>query len=275
MSFQVSAACKYLKMRGVAKNILMQLAEMADEEGCAWPSIDYLQKRTDWSRSAVIDALNYLQAEKVIRRDKRNGRHTIYWITPNNWNGDRHKFRESNRSTIRTGAKASQVVNVDLASPQSGHDPSTTRTLIPVNTNEYNTPQPPSGEEWGFDEFFSSYPKQVSIEKARNEWRRLAPDVSLRAVIRASVLEWRDTDQWKRCGGRFIPMPHTWLRNGGWRNIAGISPLPTIPVPTVGPVSLPAKMPASVIELAARMIGSNAKSQTVRAAASQANQAKS
>lgn len=264
MSFQFSAACTRLKMRGVAKNVLMQLAAMANEHGYAWPSIENLCMRTDWSRSAVIEALNFLEAHKVIQRDKSSGRHTKYWVTPENWQGERHTIRGADQSISRTSPPAGRVFNLDAARPQSGQDRSTTRTLIPLNTKESNTPQPPDGGRSGFDEFFRLFPKQVDQDKAREQWDRLAPDEALFAEIMASVLRWRGSEQWERDGGAFIPKPHNWLRNKGWRNIPGISPLPPMPAPAIQPRIPPATMPASVVEVAARLIGSQAKSKAVR-----------
>lgn len=267
MSFLISTACMRLKMSGIPKNVLMQLAEMANDHGYAWPSIEFLCMRTDWSRSSVIEALNFLESQKVIWRDKSSGRHTRYWVTPANWEGERHTIRDADQSTTRTGPPPGRVRNLDPTRPQSGRDPSTTRTLIPLNTNEPNTPQPPAGGQPGFDEFFVIFPKQVDEAKARDQWNRLAPDDALRAAIMASVLEWRSSVQWQKEGGSLIPKPHNWLRNKGWRNVAGVAPLPakpTAPPPMVAPA---APMPAHVAAAAARLLGPKAKSSTVRASA--------
>lgn len=251
-------------MPGVPKNVLLQLAVMADEHGYAWPSIKTLSMWTDWSRSSVIDALNFLEVNNVIRREKSSGRHTAYWVNPANWQGERHPIREADQSISRTGPPDRRVGIVDPTRPQSGRDPSTTRTPIPLNISESNTPQPPDRGRSSFDEFFEIFPKRVDEDKARKQWEQLAPDDELCAVILASVLEWRRSEQWKQSDGSFIPKPHNWLRNEGWRNIPGITPLPPKAVPIEQPKSSPAKIPPSALKLAAGLLGSKARSQSVR-----------
>ena len=151
MSFNVSAACMRLKMPGVAKSVLMQLAEISNDAGFAWPSIEHLCMRTCWGRSAVIEAINYLVDKQVLTRDKTSGRNTKYWIKPADWAGefftDVNTKPSANQSAKRTGLdadpSASQtsppngpVRQTDLTRPAGGLDPSAKRTLTIKNSQE-------------------------------------------------------------------------------------------------------------------------------------------
>lgn len=137
MSFIVSAACMRLKMPGVAKSVLMQLAEMSNDHGFSWPSIDYLCMRTCWGRSAVIEAINYLVEKKVLARDKSNGRSTKYWISPTTWTGEHFSPDYPNQSASRTSPPAGLVREPDVSSPPAGLDQSAKRTLIVKNNQEH------------------------------------------------------------------------------------------------------------------------------------------
>ncbi|MES2909871.1 MAG: hypothetical protein V4718_00695 [Pseudomonadota bacterium] len=111
---------------------------------------------------------------------------------------------------------------------------------------ETNTPQPPTGGQSGFEEFFQIFPKQVDAAKAREQWEKLAPSAELQAVITAAVLDWRASPQWQKEGGALIPKPHNWLRNKGWVNVPGIAPLPRKLIAATEPRQPAAPMPESV-----------------------------
>lgn len=67
-----------------------------------------------------------------------------------------------------------------------------------------------------FETFWQAYPRKVGKGAARAVWGRLRPSASLLAQMLAT-LEWqRQTDQWRRDGGCYIPHPVTWLRQERW-----------------------------------------------------------
>lgn len=54
--------------------------------------------------------------------------------------------------------------------------------------------------------------------KAAIAWRQIRPDADLRATIIAAVLRQRDSEDWLRDGGRYIPHAATWLRGRRWED---------------------------------------------------------
>ena len=86
------------------------------------------------------------------------------------------------------------------------------------------TPQPPGKRgavaAEGFAEFWAEYPRKDAKADALKAWSKLAPDEPLRAVILGAVAAQRSSDQWCREGGRFIPLPASWL-NGRRSEDAG------------------------------------------------------
>ena len=229
-------------MPGVAKNVLMQLAEMSNDHGFAFPSIDYLCMRTCWGRTAVIDALNFLEEQKVIAPNRESGRNTTYWVTPDNWVGERfpdknfdpsasrtrppngppevHEqsaFKDgANQSAKRTRPPAGPVRQTDPTSPPNGLDRSAKRTLVSINTNESNTPPTPKGAVSGFDEFWNAYPKKQAVADARKRWDKLQPDAALQAQILAALQVQSTAEPWQREAGRFVPKASAWLAGERW-----------------------------------------------------------
>jgi len=63
----------------------------------------------------------------------------------------------------------------------------------------------------GFDEFWNFYPKKVGKEAARKAWNKLKLNVD--DVIIALVWQ-KESDQWRRNDGQFIPNPATYLNQG-------------------------------------------------------------
>jgi hypothetical protein len=73
-----------------------------------------------------------------------------------------------------------------------------------------------------FERFWQSYPRRVGKEAAWQEWRRLRPSADDAFVDRAiaAVERQRQSLQWQRDDGQYIPHPRTWLHQGRWQDDA-------------------------------------------------------
>jgi hypothetical protein len=67
-----------------------------------------------------------------------------------------------------------------------------------------------------FDSFWSAYPRKEGKGKAIQVWNKIkAPSETLQLILVA--LEWqKQTDQWKKENGQYIPMPSTYLNQQRW-----------------------------------------------------------
>ena len=72
-----------------------------------------------------------------------------------------------------------------------------------------------SDEAADFDKFWAVYPRKVSKEAARKAFAKVKEPVEL--LINA-VEKQKQTEQWTKDGGRFIPHPATWLNQGRWED---------------------------------------------------------
>ena len=92
----------------------------------------------------------------------------------------------------------------------------------PTNSNSTNHNQPTTESltllESRFTEFWQAYPKKVGKAACLKLWKKLKPTKELHDQIMNSLAWQKDSEQWKREGGRFIPNPLTWLNQGRWDN---------------------------------------------------------
>ena len=69
-----------------------------------------------------------------------------------------------------------------------------------------------------FDRFWAAYPKKVGKEYAKKCFLRLKVDEALLNKMTDALAVQKQTDDWQRDGGRFIPNPSTWLNQGRWQD---------------------------------------------------------
>ena len=73
----------------------------------------------------------------------------------------------------------------------------------------------------GFDEFWKSYPNKKDKQKAIMSWTKNEPD--LQKVLKALKVQ-KNSEQWTKEDGRFIPLPTTWLNGARWEDEASGKP---------------------------------------------------
>ena len=82
-----------------------------------------------------------------------------------------------------------------------------------IDNPPYN---PPKGEtDEAFEEFWEAYPKKVGKKDARKAFDKAIKTVDLDTILQAIEVQ-KDSDQWSRDNGKYIPNPSTWLNQGRW-----------------------------------------------------------
>jgi hypothetical protein len=79
-----------------------------------------------------------------------------------------------------------------------------------------NPPLPPQGGGDGFNAFWQEYPKKVDKADARRAWNRLHPSAVLCGEIMAGLRRWKQSEQWSKDGGQFIPYAQKFLNKRRW-----------------------------------------------------------
>lgn len=104
------------------------------------------------------------------------------------------------------------------------------QTALPVTTLGGTQASPAPQKAWAsarqkrqpsaaaFDRFWEAYPRRQGKEAARKAWAKIRPDDALLAEMLAALERQRASDQWRKDGGQFIPLPATWLNGRRWED---------------------------------------------------------
>lgn len=71
-------------------------------------------------------------------------------------------------------------------------------------------------QEKQFDKFWQAYPKKVSKKQAQKSWKKISPSLELFEKILKALEMVKQTEQWEKDNGKFIPYPATWLNQERW-----------------------------------------------------------
>ena len=98
------------------------------------------------------------------------------------------------------------------------------------NTKEYNTKEfitkdiPPISPKVKtdcsdlFNQFWDSYPKHIAKQSAVKAFEKLKPDEKLLEAMLKAIARQKESKQWEKDGGAFIPYPATWLNQRRWED---------------------------------------------------------
>ena len=98
------------------------------------------------------------------------------------------------------------------------------------NTKEYNTKEfitkdiPPISPKGGkdcsdlFNRFWTAYPKHIAKQSAVKAFEKLKPDEKLLEAMLKAIEMQKESKQWEKDGGAFIPYPATWLNQRRWED---------------------------------------------------------
>jgi hypothetical protein len=80
--------------------------------------------------------------------------------------------------------------------------------------NEVETKSSPRGDA-GFDEFWKAYPRKVGKGAALASWRKVKPPIN---PVLSAIQKARQSPDWLKDRGAFIPHPSTWLNQSRWED---------------------------------------------------------
>ncbi len=170
-----------------------------------------------------VDQESFYEIQSYIPKEKRCEDRSSYPAPPNS---------EKQRTSPQNSAEQRSAPN-SVPSPS----PSPSLSLSPSEeSNTYALPQPddtagfgPVGgngrarkpfpsqrQEHMFDHFWSLYPRKRSKGDAEKAWVQLRPDDAFFERILAGLMRARDSPDWLKEDGKWVPYPATWLRAKGW-----------------------------------------------------------
>jgi len=75
-----------------------------------------------------------------------------------------------------------------------------------------------------FAEFWAVYPKKVGKGAAEKAFKKIQPSAKLFTQILAAISRQRNSNQWRKNNGQFIPNPATWLNQCRWEDELNYGP---------------------------------------------------
>lgn len=75
---------------------------------------------------------------------------------------------------------------------------------------------------FGFERLWEAYPKKKAKDAAAKAFAKRRPDEALLARMLAAVADQKNSRDWVKDGGQFIPHLATWLNEGRWQDEEGI-----------------------------------------------------
>ena len=69
-----------------------------------------------------------------------------------------------------------------------------------------------------FEEFWIAYPRKISKKTTERVFNRIKPDEKTFQAILSGLEKYKQTPQWLKDGGQFIPHPTTWLNQERWKD---------------------------------------------------------
>ena len=70
-----------------------------------------------------------------------------------------------------------------------------------------------------FERFWKEYPKKIAKPMALKAFIKINPDEELLREMLSKLSIYKETEQWQKDKGRFIPHPATWLNQERWQDV--------------------------------------------------------
>ena len=114
---------------------------------------------------------------------------------------------------MKTGIQMESKRNPDgiqMESQQKGTEP---------NRNELNRTEPKRSPEMDFEQLWMGYPEERrgSMQAAYDAFRQEITSEEDADMVLANLSFWKQSEQWNKDGGQYVPYLNNWLERGTWR----------------------------------------------------------
>lgn len=116
-----------------------------------------------------------------------------------------HARAEKNRVNGKRGGRPKKTQSDILGNP--------TLSQNNLNQNQNQNQLNPFAQ---FAEFWIAYPKKKNKGDAEKAWKAISPGTDLIAKILNALLQAKQSKDWAKESGKYIPYPASWLRAKGW-----------------------------------------------------------
>jgi biotin operon repressor len=194
------------------KLIVCNLMDRSGDHGVAWPGYDRIGKDLGLSRSSVLKAVASLELKGKLTIERNNGL------------SNRYRINTGSETLLVAKQHQNQYRNATAASSE------TLPELDQLNQTQRTRPQksksdsPKIDTAESFEKFWNAYPRKAAKGAAKKAWKKIKLSPELLETILKAIENQRQSDQWIKDGGKFIPYPATWLNQERWEDEASTTP---------------------------------------------------
>jgi hypothetical protein len=201
------------------------------------PSISTISQEINIERKRVMDAISRLECAKFIRCTKRSGSRNDYqplvYVNINqseNGTGTSPEIGldDINQSENGTGPvrkrdgyqsengtaslRYKEETKEETKEERNTLSKKRPLDIIPIRPKVHAE----SDALCGFEDWYAIYPKKQARGDAERAWIALHPNPALIETMIAAVNVQMRWQQWTKDGGKYIPLPATWIRGKRW-----------------------------------------------------------
>lgn len=204
----------FLDMPATARLLYFDLAMRADDEGFIGSPKGVMR-----ATGASNDDMNILIMRKFVIPFDSGVVVIRHWKIHNYIQNDRFKPTQYIEEKAQLSEKNGVVSKMDTECIQNVYKMDTQDRLeieIGKSKSKDNTiAHPEVSVVSDFDAFWSIYPRKVGKGAAKKSFERAILKTDLKTILDAVEAQ-RQSPQWQRDGGQFIPHPATWLNQERW-----------------------------------------------------------
>lgn len=138
------------------------------------------------------------------------------------WNMSKKQYDSMKKALSKAGKKGMKSRwSGHSSSDNQGYNQPNNKSITLQSTSKdslktLNSPKKGESErETDFEHFWLAYPRPVGKKDARKAWTQAKDKPGLSEILKA-LESAKQSEQWTKEGGKFIPHPATWLRQGRW-----------------------------------------------------------
>jgi hypothetical protein len=225
---------EHSKSTGTDLAVLLYIADKCNDDGTgAYPGIDSIAAYARVSERSAQRSLRALQAMGEVTIEFKAGPHQVNRYIVNAKNLTQNPSIRDTLAASRGGAKNVTTTKTSWCQKRhhrgdgnvtSSGDTSVTQTVSEPSTEPSIPPYSPPGEETDsiysedFEKFWSAYPRKTKKGYAWKSWQKIkSPRAPLSEIV-ASVELHKQSKDWLKDDGEYIPHPSTWLNGRCWED---------------------------------------------------------
>jgi hypothetical protein len=163
---------------------------------------------------SINELLDWLQEQEFILRYEVAGRRYIEVI-----NFTKHQNPHKNEKPSELPApKGISPTPEKIGSTRADSHNLTPDSLQLIPEDAQCSPSASAVEPEGFGDFWQSYPRKVAKPQAIKAWKALKLNTSAVGALMAGLQRAKQSDQWQRDDGKFIPYPASYLNGRRWED---------------------------------------------------------